>query len=75
MFYSYTRRKHKKILVGIIALSSLKSLPHYFLVTEGRYVSMQNKINEKNGQVSKKEKERMKQRDSPYHPLQRPSVL
>jgi len=30
-------------LVGIIAISSLKSLSQYFLVTEGRYVTMQNK--------------------------------
>jgi len=35
MFYSYTRRKHKRVLVGIIALSSLNSLSQYFLVTEG----------------------------------------
>jgi len=35
MFYSYTGRKHKKVLVGIIFLSSLKSLSQYFLVTEG----------------------------------------
>jgi len=35
MFYSYIERKHKRVLVGIIALSSLKSLSQYFLVTKG----------------------------------------
>jgi hypothetical protein len=45
-------------LVGIIALSTLKSLSQYFLVIEWRYVAMQNKVLKKWTSVQeKKEKE------------------
>jgi len=48
----------KRVLVGIIALSSLKSLSQYFLVTEGgmrlcqKSIKKEKKKEEKKGQVS-----------------------
>jgi len=54
MFYSYSRRKHKRVLVGIIALGSLKSLSQYFMVIEGGIRLCKIKVLKK----KKKEKEK-----------------
>jgi len=59
IFYSYTGRKHKSVLVGIIALCSLKSISQYFLVIEGRYVAMQNKSIEKRKDKCPKQRKRI----------------
>jgi hypothetical protein len=50
--------KIQKVLVGIIALSALKSLSQYFLITEGRYVAMQNEVLKKWTSVQEEEKKR-----------------
>ena len=48
----------KRVLVGIIALSSLKSLSQYFLVTEGGIAALQNISIEKEKKRKKEKKDK-----------------
>jgi len=70
----------KRVLVGIIALSSLKSLSQYFFGYKRRFEAMQNKSIEKREKRKKRKRtsvlERKKnKKDSPYHLVERPSML
>jgi len=78
MFYSYNGRKHKKSLSRNNYSKFFKKSFSIFCSYRRRYEAMQNKSIEKREKRKKKRTsvlERKRIKDSPYHPVQRPSML